>query len=344
MANLSMVENDSPLNHITDVISYNHYFGWYLGKVEDNAPWLDTFHAENPEICLGISEYGCEGIPTLHSASPKVRDYSEEYQAYYHEKMLETFAQRPYLWSTHVWNMFDFASDMRDEGGVQGRNNKGLVTFDRQTRKDSFYIYKAYWTKAPFVHICSRRFKERAEETVQVKVYSNCEQVSLKVNGKKIDSVAGKYVFTFDRVPLTMGENIIQAAGFLGQQEVCCESIPLVRVAEPNASYVLQEEAEKAGQNAKNWFATGDEAGEPLQFPEGYFSIRDKVGALLKNPEGEKLVSELVDQMMPGMKISKGMLNMAKHFTIEKVIEMAGDRIPPEMVRYLNQRLNQIQK
>ena len=89
MANLSMVENDSPLNHITDVISYNHYFGWYLGKVEDNAPWLDTFHAENPEICLGISEYGCEGITTLHSASPKVRDYSEEYQAYYHEKMLE---------------------------------------------------------------------------------------------------------------------------------------------------------------------------------------------------------------------------------------------------------------
>ena len=345
MANLSMVENDSPLNHITDVISYNHYFGWYLGKVEDNAPWLDTFHAENPEICLGISEYGCEGITTLHSASPKVRDYSEEYQAYYHEKMLETFAQRPYLWSTHVWNMFDFASDMRDEGGVQGRNNKGLVTFDRQTRKDSFYIYKAYWTKAPFVHICSRRFKERAEETVQVKVYSNCEQVSLKVNGKKTGSVAGKYVFTFDRVPLTMGENIIQAAGFLGQQEVCCESIPLVRVTEPNASYMLAEEAEKAGQNVENWFAaSGGEGEEPLQFPEGYFSIKDKVGALLKNLEGEQFVSEMIGKVMPGMKVSKGMLNMAKHFTIEKVIEMAGDRITPEMVRYLNQRLNQIKK
>lgn len=345
MANLSMVENDSPLNHITDVISYNHYFGWYLGKVEDNAPWLDTFHADNPEICLGISEYGCEGITTLHSASPKVRDYSEEYQACYHEKMLETFAQRSYLWSTHVWNMFDFASDMRDEGGVQGRNNKGLVTFDRQTRKDSFYIYKAYWTKAPFVHICSRRFKERAEETVQVKVYSNCEQVSLKVNGKKTGSVAGKYVFTFDRVPLTMGENIIQAAGFLAQQEVCCESIPLVRVTEPNASYMLAEEAEKAGQNVENWFATsGGEGEEPLQFPEGYFSIKDKVGALLKNPEGEQFVSEMIGKVMPGMKVSKGMLNMAKHFTIEKVIEMAGDRITPEMVRYLNQRLNQIKK
>lgn len=344
MANLSMVENDSPLNRITDVISYNHYFGWYLGKVEDNGPWLDAFHAENPEICLGVSEYGCEGITTLHSASPRVRDYSEEYQAYYHEKMLETFAERPYLWSTHVWNMFDFASDMRDEGGVRGRNNKGLVTFDRQTRKDSFYLYKAYWTKAPFVHICARRFKERAQETTQVKVYSNCEQVTLKVNGQKVEAVEGAHVFAFDRVPLTMGENIIQAAGFLGQHEVCCESIPLVRVAEPNASYVLAQEAEKTGQNAENWFTNEEGGGEPLQFPEGYFSIRDKVGALLKNQEGEQLVEEMVSQVMPGMKISKGMLNMAKHFTIEKVIEMAGDRVTPEMVRYLNERLNQIKK
>lgn len=344
MANLSLVENGSPLNRITDVISYNHYFGWYIGKVEENGPWLDAFHAENPALCLGVSEYGCEGITTLHSGEPKVRDYSEEYQAHYHEKMLETFATRPYLWSTHVWNMFDFASDMRDEGGVRGRNNKGLVTFDRQTRKDSFYIYKAYWTREPFVHICARRFKERAEETTRVKVYSNCERVTLKVNGQKVEAVEGSHVFTFERVPLTMGENIIQAAGFRGQHEVCCESIPLVRVTEPNDSYVLAQEADKAGQNAKNWFTDEEGDGEPLQFPEGYFSIRDKVGTLLKNPEGERLVAELVEQVMPGMKISKGMLNMAKHFTIEKVIEMAGERVPPEMVRYLNQRLNGIQK
>ncbi len=344
MANLSMVENDSPLNHITDVLSYNHYFGWYIGKVEDNGPWLDDFHRENPEICLGISEYGCEGITTLHSSTPQVRDYSEEYQAYYHEKMLETFAARPYLWSTHVWNMFDFASDMRNEGGVQGRNNKGLVTFDRQLRKDSFYIYKAYWTQEPFVHICSRRFKERAEETTQVKIYSNCEQVAITVNGEKMGSVSGSHIFVFDRVPLTMGENIIQAIGFCGQQETCCESIPLVRVAEPNTSYVLEQaEEHKDGENVANWFAT-DSAEEPLQFPEGYFSIKDKVGALLKNPEGEKFVAEMIGKVMPGMKVSKGMLNMAKHFTIEKVIDMAGDRITPEMVRYVNGRLNQIKK
>ncbi|MDE5670851.1 MAG: beta-galactosidase, partial [Eubacterium sp.] len=103
MAQLTMVEMDSPLNKITDILSYNHYFGWYMGNVNDNGPWLDKFHELNPEICLGVSEYGCEGILKYHNDNPQMQDYSEEYQAYYHEKMLETFSTRPYLWSTHVW-------------------------------------------------------------------------------------------------------------------------------------------------------------------------------------------------------------------------------------------------
>ena len=154
MAQVSMVPMDSEHTYITDLQSYNHYFGWYVGDVEDNGPWLDKFHALNPDRCLGVSEYGAENILKWHTAYPDNHDYTEEYASHYHHEMLKTFATRPYLWATHVWNMFDFAADARDEGGVQGRNNKGLVTYDRKTKKDAFYIYQAYWTTKPMVHVC----------------------------------------------------------------------------------------------------------------------------------------------------------------------------------------------
>ena len=162
MAELTMVPMDSEHVYITDVLSYNHYFGWYMGDVSENGPWLDEFHKKNPDRPVGISEYGAECILSWHSAKPENHDYTEEYQAYYHHEMLKTFAQRPYIWSTHVWNMFDFAADARDEGGCKGRNNKGLVTYDRKIKKDAFYVYKAYWTTEPMVHVSGRRFTDRA--------------------------------------------------------------------------------------------------------------------------------------------------------------------------------------
>ena len=135
MAQVSMTPMDSEHNYITDVVSYNHYFGWYGGDVEDNGPWFDKFHALNPDIPLGVSEYGAENILSWHSAEPENHDYTEEYANHYHPEMLKTVAKRPFLWSTHQWNCFDFAADARNEGGVQGRNNKGLVTYDRKTRR-----------------------------------------------------------------------------------------------------------------------------------------------------------------------------------------------------------------
>lgn len=135
MANVTMLEPTSELTKISDIMSYNHYFGWYVGDVSQNADWLDDFRKEFPDRPIGLSEYGCEAILTWHSSDPKQGDYTEEYQAYYHENMLKIFAERPYLWATHVWNMFDFGVDGRDEGGVKGRNNKGLVTYDRKTKR-----------------------------------------------------------------------------------------------------------------------------------------------------------------------------------------------------------------
>ena len=335
MAQLSMVEPDSALNHITDIVSYNHYFGWYLGDVADNGPWIDDFHKQNPDVCLGISEYGCEGILKYHNDHPQIQDYSEEYQAYYHEKMLETFSTRPFLWSTHVWNMFDFASDMRDEGGVKGRNNKGLVTYDRKTKKDSFFIYKAYWTDTPFVHICSRRFKERAAETITVKIYSNCPRVTLTVNGSEFGSTDGDKVLLFENVPLKDGENTLTAsAGDVS------DTITLFRVEEPNPEYELKNS--NVGTGAANWFEGGE--AEQMELREGYLSVQDKLGDIMKTEAGGKLVEGAIDYIgrEMNMTIGKGMLAMVKNFTLEKIISMAGSRLPQGALPMVNALLQQI--
>ncbi|MCD7828208.1 MAG: beta-galactosidase [Clostridiales bacterium] len=340
IANLTMVEIDSVLNSITDILSYNHYFGWYVGDVADNGPWFDEFHAAHPDRCLGLSEYGCEGILKYHTDDPKVQDYTEEYQAYYHEEMLKTFASRPYLWSTHVWNMFDFGSDMRDEGGVKGRNNKGLVTYDRKTKKDSFYIYKAYWTSEHFVHICGRRYFDRASDTITVKVYSNCGKITLDVNGQRVGTVQGDKVFVFENVPLNAGINTLKAFS-----DDCQDFIELNRVDAPNESYVLKSANGSGSGNVANWFESMSSEGE-LEFKEGYFSINDKLGDIMKTEQGNKFVSDMVDKVSEAMNmsISKGMMNMAKGFTVVKVFDMAGSRVPDSAKVWVNQELQKIPK
>ena len=232
----------NPVAHITDVVSWNLYLGWYVPGLFLNDLWMDFFHTVYPDRCLGYSEYGCEGMPNLHSSRPKRGDHSEEYQAKYHEYMLECFQRHPWLWATHVWNMFDFAADARDQGGEPGMNHKGLVTFDRKTRKDSFYLYKAWWSDEPFVHICSKRFVDRTEEKIEVKVYSNLNAVTLFVNGDKLETKHGEHVFTFT-VPMSSETKIRAVSG------ECADEAVFRRVSKPNPAYVLKE----AGDKGANW-------------------------------------------------------------------------------------------
>ena len=127
--------------------------------------------------------------------------------------MIRCFAKRPFLWATHVWNMFDFAADARDQGGEPGMNHKGLVTFDRKIRKDSFYLYKAYWNPEPMVHICSKRFEERGQERIRVKIYSNQPEVALYQDGKLLEkrrAQKDQRVFVFE-VSLSDGGNQFEA-------------------------------------------------------------------------------------------------------------------------------------
>ena len=228
--------------HLSDLVSWNLYLGWYVPGLFLNDLWIDFFHAVYPNRCLGYSEYGCEAMTNLHSSHPKREDQTEEYQCVYHEYLLKCFEKRPFMWATHVWNMFDFAADARDQGGEPGMNHKGLVTFDRKIRKDSFYLYKAYWTKQPFVHICSKRYVDRCEDTTMVKVYSNCGRVKLLANGKQVAELAGDKVFTF-QVPLKGEVKLEAIAGS------CHDEAVIRHVDTPNPDYVLKK-GEGVG---KNW-------------------------------------------------------------------------------------------
>lgn len=229
--------------HISDLVSWNLYLGWYIPGLFLNDLWISFFHLVYPKRCLGYSEYGAEGMPNLHSSKPRREDHTEEYQAHYHEYMLKCFQRHPYLWATHVWNMFDFAADARDQGGEPGMNHKGLVTFDRKIKKDSFYLYKAHWSKEPFVHICSRRYVDRPESSTTVKIYSNQPKVALYANGVLVGESSGKdHIFTF-QLPLTGEVKLEAVAGD------CRDSCSIRRVDTPNPAYQLRKGMNKS----QNW-------------------------------------------------------------------------------------------
>ena len=205
--------------HITDIVSWNLYLGWYVPGLFLNNLWIDFFHWKYPNRPLGFSEYGCEAMPNLHSSHPHRGDHTEEYQCIYHEYMLKCFEKRPFMWANHVWNMFDFAADARDQGGEPGMNHKGLVTFDRKLKKDSFYLYKAYWAKDPMVHIAGKRYKFRTEKWTTVKVYSNCDTVSLYLDGELRERQVGGKIFKF-RIPLDQETHVRVVAGDLEDEAV----------------------------------------------------------------------------------------------------------------------------
>ncbi len=340
IAHVSMTPVESPMHTVTDVISYNHYFGWYGGKTEDNGPWMDRFHEAHPDLCLGLSEYGCEGIVTYHGPNPACKDYSEEYQAFYHEYMAKMLSQRPWIWSSYVWNMFDFGCAARNEGGVAGRNNKGLVTMDRKTKKDSYYIYKAYWNKEPMVHLCGRRYAKRAGDTTKIRVYSNQPAVTLFVNGEKTEEKTADKVFVFT-VSLQEGMNqILAVAGDVK------DSMTIEKVETEPSIYVLPEVNERA-EGVANWFASvGDlDLKAPMEFPEGMYSIKDSMEDIAKNPKALEIVVKAVKLAMNmEVKPGEGMWDMMKTMDMESIVTMAGSMLPEGFAESLNAKLIKIKK
>jgi beta-galactosidase len=211
-----------PVADVVDADGANRYFGWYTGVPSDLGPNLDSLRAKRPWQPLAVTEYGAGAATTVHTDDPLGGPADaggfaqpEEYQSWVHEQTWPIIASKPYLWSTWLWNAFDFASAIRHEGDSQDLNTKGLVTYDRKTRKDAFYFYKANWTATPTVHINSRRYVERAYPVTDVRVYSNAPATVLRLNGASLGSRTNcpNDVCVWPGVRLHPGRNLFVALG-----------------------------------------------------------------------------------------------------------------------------------
>jgi len=337
MAIVSMCDMDAEYVQIPDTVSWNHYFGWYGGDTSMNGPWLDNFHAKYPNLPVGVSEYGCEAL-NWHTSDPQQGDYTEEYQAYYHEELIKQLFTRKYLWATHVWNMFDFGADARAEGGEDGQNHKGLMTFDRSYKKDSFYAYKAWLSDEPFVHLCGKRYVDRVEDVTKVTVYSNQPEVELFANGISLGKQTSDVHFFYFNVPNVGTTELVAKAG------ACEDTSKIVKVEEFNNDYRMVETGD-----VLNWF--------DITEVEGHFSINDKAGDVLKTMKGKLLFMGLMKKALSG---SKGMVDASTFeanadmmgflggFTVKRLLSMMGTMgakpLTKEEMLEFNAKLNKIKK
>ena len=332
MADVFMLETDSPMLEIPDMNSYNLYFGWYLGELEQNDSFFDAYHNTYPDRVIGLSEYGADANPAYHSANPERGDYTEEYQCIYHEHMAKMIEERPYLWATHVWNLFDFAADGRDEGGKHGVNQKGLVTIDRKLKKDAFYLYKAYWSKTPFVHVCGRRYVDRTEDVTEIKVYSNEQSVTLFVDGVERETAEGSKVFKFE-VPITETHKIRAVSG------ACEDEITVKKVEKSNPDYIFNKQGDVV-----NWFDRDD-------FKADHYSISDTLGELAQNEMANAIVQRLMAQasasrgdVAESVKDNPALQRMMQRMTLVSLLKQAGDAVSEEQMKALNDALQKIPK
>ena len=331
IAVVSSCDMHDPYIQIPDVVSYNHYYGWYGGNTSMNGPFMDQFHKEFPTIPIGMSEYGCEAL-NWHTSDPKQGDYTEEYQAYYHEELIKQLYTRPYIWATHVWNMFDFGADNRAEGGENGQNHKGLVTFDRKYKKDSFYAYKAWLSDEPFVHICGKRYVDRVEDVTKVTVYSNLPEVELFVNGESLGKQeSAEHFFYFD-VP-NKGTSTLEAVA--GE---CTDESTINKVEVFNDAYRLKEKGA-----VLNWF--------DITEVEGYCSLNDTIEDIMKSEEGKAFVMSMLKMALgdQAAMMNEGMMKMMGSFTLIRLTSMMGvmgaDKgLSKEQLLAINAQLNTIPK
>ena len=347
IACISMCGTEEEYVHIPDVVSYNHYFGWYGGSMDEYGPWFDKFHEKYPNTPIGVSEYGCEAL-NWHNSNPESGDYSEEYQAMYHESLIRQLFTRPYLWATHVWNMFDFGADARAEGGENGQNHKGLITIDRKYKKDAFYAYKAWLNPEPMIHLCGKRYIDRVEDVTKVTVYSNAPEVELLANGVSVGKKTAEDHFFYFDVPNVDETKLEAVAGELRDEGI------IRKVDKMNPDYILREQGA-----VLNWF--------DITEIEGRFSLNDKIGDVMKTFRGKLWFAGLFLTLAKKMsankpqssdkkkkkkktknpEMSSGVMDMIGGFTVLRFTGMLGMRnvtFTKEELLKMNAQLNKIKK
>ncbi len=226
-----------------DLIGWNKYFGWYSDATAGASRFFDTSHEQAGLVPVGVSEYGAGASPNHHipfeqleaqvdnaddsgnagptgGLRPDSRFHPEEAQTFCHERNWAVYRDRPFLWAKFIWLFADIKSYQRREGEKDGINDKGMLTRDRQTRKDAFYFYKAQWNPEPMIYITSRRFVDRKDDTVAVKAYTTLGETTLYVNGKKIGAVKTDDLHraVWYNVKLRPGENLIEIKGKNGRE------------------------------------------------------------------------------------------------------------------------------
>lgn len=219
-------KDNQPSNWYSKICAFNKYSGWYEGKLGDFGRAMDRVHAAYPTRCIGVSEFGAGASIIQHSEdpvkqpAPKGRPHPEEYQNLFHEAYWQAMKQRPYLWCKFIWTLADFAVDERNEGDTPGRNDKGLVTYDRQVKKDAFYWYKANWNPEPMVYITGHTFTNRLADSITAKVYANCDSVELFLNGASQGTRTSTNCIFRWPIELQSGANAVRAVGKKGAATV----------------------------------------------------------------------------------------------------------------------------
>lgn len=341
-ANEYTTEDDCAILQHTDILGWNLYYGWYYGEIPDLQPRLDAIHAQHPEKPMMLTEYGVDTNVQFHSLTPKANDYTEEYQLKFLANAIKAIDERTFMAGGYVWNLFDFGSAGRDEGGTKGKNQKGLVTIDRKTKKDAFYLYKAHWSKQPFVYVAGRRFVNRPQTETTVTVLSNMQQLTLTVNGAFVAAKASEGDMTlFENVALRPGENTVVVEGRNADGVYSIDRVTLCSVAQPDESYVLKAK-EKV---VVDWFAglDGEDFGiadAPLR-PEG-FTFKDIIQDIYDNDRARGIFLKFLRPLTLNARFE----GMKPFMSVAQLVGFANKdgSVPEKLLKHCEQELNKIDK